>query len=164
MIVGVVLLQVLVKHEEKPWMLRVALLVAGGIMVSMSIVQWLPLVYLLASFFGAAFGVLLIIIITMVQEGIDDRDRGKAFAAFHAVARIFLVVGAGISGVIAAAVGTRTIHVFGLTYVVHGVSIALMVAGVLIAAVSVIPLGDKKDRYREYFIRDKRPETAEQAD
>lgn len=163
MIAGVVMLQVLVKHEEKPWMLRVALLVAGSIMVSMSIVQWLPLVYLLASFFGAAFGMLLIIIITMVQEGIDDRDRGKAFAAFHAIARIFLVVGAGVSGVIAAVVGTRTIHIFGLTYVVHGVSIALLVAGVLIAAVSVIPLGDKKDRYREYFMRDKR-EAAEQAD
>src|SRR5659263_660656 len=115
MIAGVVMLQVLVKHEEKPWMLRVALLVAGSIMVSMSIVQWLPLVYLLASFFGAAFGMLLIIIITMVQEGIDDRDRGKAFAAFHAIARIFLVVGAGVSGVIAAVVGTRTIHIFGLT-------------------------------------------------
>jgi dTMP kinase len=164
MIVGIVMLQVLEKHEEKPWMLRVALLVAGGIMVSMSIVQWLPMVYLLASFFGAAFGVLLIIIITMIQERIDDRDRGKAFAAFHAVSRIFLVVGAGVSGVIAGLVGTKTIHIFGLTYKVHGVSIALMVAGVLIAAVSVVPLGEKKGRYREYFIRDKHPETAEQAD
>jgi MFS family permease len=133
-------------------------------MVSMSIVQWLPMVYLLASFFGAAFGVLLIIIITMIQERIDDRDRGKAFAAFHAIARIFLVVGAGLSGAIAALVGTRTIHIFGLTYKVHGVSIALLVAGILIAAVSVIPLGEKKDRYREYFIRDKRAETAEQTD
>jgi dTMP kinase len=162
MIIGVVALQVLVKHEEKPWMLRVALLVAGGIMISMSIVQWLPLVYILASFFGAAFGMLLIIIVTMVQESVDDRDRGKAFAAFHAIARIFLVVGAGLAGMIAALVGTRVIHVFGLTYVIHGVSIALLVAGFLIAAVSVIPLGEKKARYREYFIREKSSEAFEQ--
>lgn len=158
MIAGVVLLQVLVKHEEKPWMLRVALVVAGGIMVSMSIVQWLPAVYLLASFFGAAFGVTLITIVTMVQERIDDRDRGKAFAAFHAIARIFLVVGAGVSGAIAGLIGNRTLHVFGLTYRIHGVSIALLISGVLIAAVSVIPLGEKKERYREYFMREKSAE------
>lgn len=162
MIIGVVMLQVLVKHEEKPWMLRMSLVVAGGIMISMSIVQWLPMVYTLAAFFGAAFGVLFLVAITMVQERVEDRDRGKAFAAFHAVTRIFLVVGAGLSGAIATIVGTRTIHIFGLTYVVHGVSIALMVAGFLIAAVSVVPMGEKKERYREYFVREKRPEAVEQ--
>jgi dTMP kinase len=162
MIIGIVMLQIMVKHEEKPWMMRVSLLVAGGIMVSMSIVQWLPIVYMLAAFFGAAFGVLFLVAITMVQEKIEDRDRGKAFAAFHAVTRIFLVVGAGLSGAIATIVGTRTIHVFGITYVVHGVSIALMVAGFLIAAVSVVPLGQKKERYREYFVREKQAEAVEQ--
>jgi dTMP kinase len=162
-IMGMIVLQVLVKHEEKPWMLRMALLTAGGIMVSMSIIQWLPLVYLLAAFFGAAFGILFLCAITMVQERIDDRDRGKAFAAFHAVSRIFLVVGAGISSAIATLVGTKVIHVFGLTYVVHGVSIALLVAGVLIAAASLAPLGEKKAPYREYFVRQKR-DPAEQTD
>jgi dTMP kinase len=162
MIIGVVALQVLAKHEEKPWMLRVALVVAGGIMISMSIVQWLPMVYLLAAFFGAAFGVLFLVVITMIQERIDDRDRGKAFAAFHAVSRIFLVIGAGLAGAIAGIVGTKTIHVFSFTYVVHGVSVALLVAGVLIAAVSVVPLGEKKARYREYFIREKAAEAFEQ--
>ena len=162
MIMGMIVLQVLVKHEEKPWMLRVSLLTAGGIMVSMAIIQWLPLVYLLAAFFGAAFGILFLTAITMVQEKIDDRDRGKAFAAFHAVSRIFLVVGAGVSSAIATLVGTKTIHVLGFTYVVHGVSIALLVSGALIAAVSVVPMGEKKGRYREYFVRQKRE--AEQAD
>jgi dTMP kinase len=162
MIIGIVMLQVLVKHEEKPWMLRIALLVAGGIMVSMSIVHLLPLVYMLAGFFGASFGVLLLVVITMIQERIEDKDRGKAFAAFHAVSRIFLVVGAGLAGGIAGAVGTKTVHIFGFTYVVHGVSIALMAAGMLIAAVSVIPLGEKKSRYREYFIREKGVEAVEQ--
>jgi dTMP kinase len=162
-IVGVVALQVLVKHEEKPWMLRMALLVAGGIMVSMSIVQWLPLVYLLAAFYGAAFGVLLIVVVTMVQERIDDKDRGKAFAAFHAIARIFLVLGAGMAGAIAGIVGSKTVNVFGMSYTLHGVSVALMVAGALIAAVSIVPMGEKKERYREYFARQK-VEPAEQAD
>ena len=52
---------------------------------------------------------------------------------------------------------------FGLTYVVHGVSVALLVSGVLIAAVSLAPLGEKKSRYREYFARQKGG-AAEQAD
>ena len=79
------------------------------------------------------------------------------------MSRIFLVVGAGLSSAIATLVGTKTIHVAGLTYVVHGVSIALLVSGVLIAAVSVVPLGEKKARYREYFAREKRG-AAEQVD
>jgi dTMP kinase len=162
-IIGVVALQVLVKQVEKPWMLRVALLTAGGIMVGMSMVQVMFLVYLLAAFFGAAFGVLLIVAVTMVQERIDDRDRGKAFAAFHAVTRIFLVLGAGMAGAIAGAVGTRTIKLFGMTYTLHGISVALLVSGLLIAAVSVVPLGEKKDSYREYFQR-RKAEPAEQAE
>jgi dTMP kinase len=155
MIAGVVALQVLAKHEEKPWMLRIALVVTGGIMIGMSLVHVLPLVYIMAVFFGAAFGVLFLISVQMVQEKVEDKDRGKAFAAFHAVARIFLIVGAVISGGIAGVVKTRELHVFGMTYKVYGSAVALMAAGILITAVSVVPLGEKKDRYREYFVRDK---------
>lgn len=153
MIAGVIALQVLVKNEEKPYMLRISLLVTGGILIGMSIIQWLPLAYILAVFFGAAFGILFLIAVTMVQERIEDRDRGKAFAAFHAVSRIFLVLGAGLAGGIAGLVGNRTIHVLGMTFTVYGVSLALFVAGILIAAVSVVPLGEKKERYRDYFQR-----------
>lgn len=159
MILGAVALQVLVKHEEKPYMLRIALLVAGGIMIGMSFVRWLPLVYILAGFFGAAFGILFLVAITLVQERIEDKDRGKAFAAFHAVSRIFLIVGAGLSGGIAGIVKVRTFSVFGMTITVYGVSLALFVAGILIASVSVVPLGEKKkDRYRDYFVRKKNQE------
>jgi dTMP kinase len=159
MILGVVALQVLVKHEEKPYMLRIALLVAGGIMIGMSFVRWLPLVYILAGFFGAAFGILFLVAVTLVQERIEDKDRGKAFAAFHAVSRIFLIVGAGLSGGIAGIVKVRTFSVFGMTITVYGVSLALFVAGILIASVSVVPLGEKKkERYRDYFVRKKNQE------
>ena len=153
MIVGVVALQVLVKREEKPWMLRIALLVTGGILMGMSFVHVAVLAYILAAFFGAAFGILFIIAVQMVQEGVADEDRGKAFAAFHAVTRIFLILGAGLSGAIAGLFGVRQINVLGLHYTLYGISIALFVAGVLIASVSVIPLGEKKSSYREYFAR-----------
>ena len=160
MITGVLALQVLVKHEEKPWMLRIALLVTGGILIGMSLVHWLVLAYILAVFFGASFGVLFLVAVTMVQEGVDDKDRGKAFAAFHAITRIFLIVGVVLSGGIAKLVDVHTIHVFGINYTVYGVSFALFIAGVLIASVSVVPLGEKKERYRDYFIRKKKREPA----
>lgn len=167
MIIGVVALQVLVKHEEKPWMLRIALLVTGGILIGMSLIEWLPMAYVLAGFFGAAFGILLLVAVTMVQERIEDKDRGKAFAAFHAVARIFLILGAALSGGIAGLVKVRQLSLFGISFKVYGVSVALFVAGILIAAVSIVPLGEKKDRYREYFTREKRepaPESANPGD
>jgi len=164
MITGVAALQVLVKHEEKPYMMRIALLVTGGILIGMSFVQILLLAYVLAIFFGAAFGVLFLVAVTMIQERIEDRNRGKAFAAFHAVSRVFLVLGAILSGFIAWIVKVRTIHVLGMTYTVYGVSVALFISGILIAAVSVVPLGDKKDRYRDYFIRNSKEPSAEESD
>ena len=164
MIVGVAALQVLVKHEEKPYMLRISLLVTGGILIGMSFIQVLLLAYILAVFFGAAFGVLFLVAITMLQERIEDQNRGKAFAAFHAVSRIFLVLGAGLSGFIAWSIGVRNIHILGVTYKVYGVSVALFISGILIAAVSVVPLGDKKERYRDYFIKNNKKPEAEECD
>ena len=164
MIAGVAALQVLVKHEEKPYMLRISLLVTGGILVGMSLVQILLLAYILAVFFGAAFGVLFLVAITMLQERIEDQNRGKAFAAFHAVSRIFLVLGAGLSGFIAWSIGVRNVHILGVTYKVYGVSVALFISGILIAAVSVVPLGDKKERYRDYFIKNNKKPEAEECD
>lgn len=156
MIAGVVALQVLVKREEKPWMLRIALVVTGGILMGMSFVRILWLVYVLAVFFGAAFGVLFVVAVTMVQERIEDKDRGKAFAAFHAISRIFLIVGAGLSAGIASIVKVRQVNVLGMSMTVYGYSVALFIAGVLIAAVSLAPLGEKKERFREYFARRKK--------
>ncbi|MFH1150081.1 MAG: MFS transporter [Actinomycetota bacterium] len=154
MIVGVVALQVLVKREEKPWMLRVAMLVTGGIMIGMSFVRLLWLTYLMALFFGASFGVVIVMAITIVQEHVEDKDRGKAFAAFHAIARIFLVLGAALSGGLAGLIGVRQLHVLGLEIQVWGYSVALFIAGLLICSASVLPLGEKKkDRFREYFAR-----------
>lgn len=155
MIAGVVALQLLVKNEEKPWMLRMALVVLGGIMIGMSFVHLAVMAFILAGFFGAAFGILFVVAVTMLQERTEDKDRGKAFAAFHAVSRIFLVIGAGLSGAIAGLFGVRTVHAFGITYKVYGYSVALFVAGVLIASVSLAPFGDKKERVRDYFSREK---------
>jgi dTMP kinase len=153
MIAGVVALQVLVRREEKPWMLRVAMLVTGGIMIGMSFVRLLWLTYVLAIFFGAAFGTVIVMAITIVQERVEDKDRGKAFAAFHAIARIFLVLGAGLSGGLAGLIGVRQVHLFGGTIQVWGYSVALFISGFLICGASVLPLGEKRDRLRDYFAR-----------
>ncbi|MBN1290129.1 MAG: MFS transporter [Actinobacteria bacterium] len=164
MITGVIALQLLVKHAEKPYMLRMALLTMGGIMVGMSLIEWLPLAYLLAAFFGASFGIMFLVAVTMVQEKISDEDRGKAFSAFHAISRIFLVLGAGLSGTIAWLVSTREFTIFGITRTIHGVSLALLISGVMIASVSIAPLGEKKERYRDYFARPKNEAAVESPD
>jgi len=154
MLAGIIALEILVKTEEKPWMLRISLLTTGGILIGMAIVKFLPLAYLLAGFFGASFGILFVVAVTLVQERFADEDRGKAFAAFHAISRIFLVLGAGLAGGIAGLVGVRKLRVLGITYHIHGVALSLFIAGVLIASVSIIPLGEKKEHIKEYFIRE----------
>lgn len=160
MIAGVAALQLLVKREEKPWMLRIALLTLGGIMVGMSFVRVAALAFILAGFFGAAFGILFIIAVTMMQERVEDADRGKAFAAFHAVSRIFLVAGAGLAGAVAGVIKVRTVRLAGMTYEVFGFSVALFVAGMMIASVSLVPFDEKRERVRDYFARQKRERLA----
>ena len=145
MIVGVVAMQFLEKTRKKTYIFRLCLLVLGGIMIGMSIVTWLPLAYLLAGFFGAAFGILFLAAVTLVQEEIPDRDRGKAFGAFHAISRIFLILGAGLSAGIWAVVGARQLNLFGWTFNIQGASVALFVAGLILLATSTVPLG-KDDR------------------
>ena len=84
-----------------------------------------------------------------------------AFGILMALFGMGMIVGAGLSSAIAGLVKVRTVHVFGMTITVYGVSLALFVAGILIASVSMVPLSEKKkDRYRDYFTREKKQEQA----
>jgi dTMP kinase len=99
--------------------------------------------YVAALVFGAAFSLIFLTGITMIQEVIEDENRGKAFAAFHAISRIFLLVGAAIAAVLAGVVGGFTINMGVYHLEVWGVTIAMFAAGVLIASVAFLPIRER---------------------
>lgn len=140
MLAGIVGLQFLARVRAKWFIFKLGLLSAGGTLVWMSLITVMFMAYIAALVFGAAFSVIFLTGITMVQETIEDRNRGKAFAAFHAVSRVFLLLGAALAAGLAGAVGEFEVHLGLLTLHVWGTTIAMFAAGVLIASVALLPL------------------------
>ncbi|MGQ9536134.1 MAG: MFS transporter [Actinomycetota bacterium] len=140
MLAGIVGLQFLARIRAKWFIFKLGLLSAGGTLVWMSLITVMFMAYIAALVFGAAFSVIFLTGITMVQETIEDRNRGKAFAAFHAVSRVFLLLGAALAAGLAGAVGEFELRLGFFALHVWGTTIAMFAAGVLIASVAFLPL------------------------
>ncbi|WP_458012417.1 MFS transporter [Candidatus Solincola sp.] len=140
MLVGIVGLQFLARVRAKWFIFKLGLLCAGGTLVWMSLITVMFMAYLAALVFGAAFSAIFLTGITMVQEVIEDRNRGKAFAVFHSVSRVFLLLGAALAAGLAGAVGEFRLHLGVFRLHVWGTTIAMFTAGVLIASVAFLPL------------------------
>jgi len=140
MLAGIVGLQFLARIRAKWFIFKLGLLGAGGTLIWMSLITVMFMAYVAALVFGAAFSVIFLTGITMVQEVIEDRNRGKAFAVFHSVSRIFLLLGAALAAGLAGAVGDFHLHLGIFRLHVWGTTIAMFVAGVLIASVAFLPL------------------------
>ncbi len=140
MLAGIVGLQFLARVRAKWFIFKLGLLCAGGTLMWMSLITVMFMAYLAALVFGAAFSVIFLTGITMVQEVIEDRNRGKAFAVFHSVSRIFLLLGAAVAAALAGAVGDFHVHLGLFRLHVWGTTIAMFSAGALIASVAFLPL------------------------
>lgn len=140
MLAGIVGIQFLARIKAKWFIFKLGLLCAGGTLVWMSLITVMFIAYVAALVFGAAFSVIFLTGITMVQETIEDRNRGKAFAAFHAVSRVFLLLGAALAASLAGALGDFQLDLGFFTFHVWGTTIAMFIAGVLIASVAFLPL------------------------
>jgi dTMP kinase len=140
MLSGIVGLQFISQMKAKWLLFKTALLLAGGTLIWMAVLTVVYLAYIAAFVFGAAFAVLFITGVTMVQENISDENRGKAFAAFYSLSRIFLLFGAAMAAGIAAAIKDFTINLYVYHIHVFGVTISMFIAGVLLASVAFLPI------------------------
>jgi dTMP kinase len=143
MVAGIIGLQFISRVRAKWFIFKVGLLVAGGTLIWMSLITVMFMAYVAALVFGAAFSLIFLTGITMIQEVIEDENRGKAFAAFHAISRIFLLVGAAIAAVLAGVVGGFTINLGVYHLEVWGTTIAMFAAGILIASVAFLPIKER---------------------
>ena len=149
MLAGIVGLQFLSRVRAKWFIFKVGLLCAGGTLIWMSLITVMFMAYVAALVFGAAFSAIFLTGITMVQEVVADENRGKAFAVFHAVSRMFLLFGAAIAAALAGAVDDFHLHLGFYRLHVWGVTIAMFAAGVLIGSVAFLPLRERMEERRE---------------
>jgi MFS family permease len=140
MLTGIVGLQFIARIRAKAAIFKAGLITAGGTLAWMSLITVMEVAYLAALLFGAAFSVIFLAGITLIQETINDENRGKAFAAFHSISRIFLLLGAVFSASLAGSVGEFHLDLGLFTLRVCGTTIAMFVSGILLASVSLIPV------------------------
>jgi dTMP kinase len=140
MLAGMIFLQFLGRIRAKGAIFKLCLLVSGGTLIWMSLITVMFMAYIAALAFGAAFSMLFMAGITLVQEEVSDENRGKAFAAFHSISRVFLVLGAGLAAVLASAIGKHEINLGLFSINIWGATIAMFAGGLLIAGASFIPI------------------------
>jgi dTMP kinase len=116
------------------WMVRIALLVMGGVLIFMAVFPVLWIGYLMAVGFGAAFSVSLIVAMSAVQSSTDDAHRGRVMGAVHMVVRVALSIGALASAGIATAVPAGGVNLPFVRFQPDQNQFALLIAGSLIAA------------------------------
>lgn len=143
MLGGIVALQFVSRLKAKWLIFKTGLITAGGTLIWMSLITVIYMAYVAALIFGAAFSILFITGITMVQEVIEDENRGKAFAVFHSVSRVFLLLGAGLAAGLAAMVGDFVLNLGFYHLHVWGTTLSMLAAGLLIASVAFLPLRER---------------------
>lgn len=140
MVTGIISLQFIARVRAKVFLFKVGLMTAGGTLIWMSLITVMEVAYLAALLFGAAFSVIFLAGITLIQETITDENRGKAFAAFHSISRIFLLLGAVFSASLAGTIGMFRLNLGIFSVNVWGTTIAMFLSGILIASVALIPI------------------------
>ena len=115
------------------WMVRIALLTMGSVLIVMGIFPVIWIAYGLASVFGASFSTAVIVAMSAVQGRSDDAHRGRVMAVVHMLFRIALSVGALAAAGIASAVPNGGLHLPILGFHPDKNQVAIMIAGVLIA-------------------------------
>jgi len=115
------------------WMVRIALLTMGSVLIVMGIFPVIWIAYGLASVFGASFSTAVIVAMSAVQGRSDDAHRGRVMAVVHMLFRIALSVGALAAAGIASAVPNGGLHLPVLGFHPDKNQVAIMIAGVLIA-------------------------------
>jgi dTMP kinase len=115
------------------WLIRGALLVMGGVLVTMALVPVLGIAYFMAGVFGISFSIAIIVAMSQAQANTDDEHRGRVMATVHILFRGALLFGAvAAAGVIRAFGDGVTLPV--LNFHVDANQVALLLSGGLITA------------------------------
>ncbi len=128
--IGLLAVQQLVHRRGRAYVFSAAIVVIGGIIISMALVPITVLAFALAVPFGAAFALALTLAMTLAQESAEDHNRGTVMGGIESLFSIGLGVGAISIGALSTSINRLTMIGFKL----DGNQFGMLVAGVFIIA------------------------------
>ena len=123
------------------------IVVAGGCLAFMAVVPSLALVALATLLLGAFAGLAYVVGLTLLGAEVDDEVRGRTFGLVNSLMRIDLLAVLAVAPPVAGLVGQRTLALPGGTSVnVNGVSVTMLVGGLLAVVVGLVSYRTMDDR------------------
>ena len=124
-----------------------SLMAAGACLAAMAVVPALFVATVFTILVGLFAGVAYVVGLTLLQAEVSDELRGRTFALVQSLMRIDLLVVTATTPFIVGAIGRHTIDLPGsLSITLNGVSITLLVGGILGFAVGVLSYRQMDDR------------------
>ncbi len=124
-----------------------AIVGAGAALVFMALVPNLFLAVVATLLVGGFAGVAYVVGITLLGAEVPDERRGRTFGLVQSLMRIDLLLVTGTTPFISGAIGRRELDLpGGAVYTVNGVSVTLLVGGLLALVVGVLSFRHMDDR------------------
>ena len=132
----------LVRGLSRRRALGLAIVAAGACLVFMSVVPVLALVTIATALLGAFAGLAYVLGLTLLGSEVDDAVRGRTFGLVNTLMRVSLLVAVAVGALVAHFIG---VHRAGRVDV-NGVSVTLLLAGLLALTVGSVALRIIDDR------------------
>ena len=134
MAVGLLIVRQLVHRRGRTYIFSAAIVVLGGIIISMALVPILLVAMALAVPFGAAFALALTLAMTIAQESAEDHNRGTVMGGIESL----FSIGLGTGAISVGALATSIKHIHFLVFTLDGNQFGLLVSGVFIIAGALV--------------------------
>lgn len=122
------------------------IVVAGGCLVFLALVPVLALVVIATFVLGAFAGLAYVLGLTLLGSEVEDEVRGRTFGLVNALMRIDLLLVLAVAPPLAGAVGRRSLHLPGGPYDLNGISVTMLVGGLLAVGVGLVSYRTMDDR------------------
>ena len=125
--VGLLIVRMLIKERGRAAVFIAAVALCGGVLIFMALVPILWIAFIAAVVFGTVFSIAVVVALTMAQETVEERLRGRMMGGVQMLFRLGLGVGALGIGALATSVDRITAIVS-----LDGNQIGLLAGGLLI--------------------------------
>ncbi len=139
---GVALGPKLVRDMSRRRVLGPSIVCAGGCLIFMAAVPVLALVVLATILLGAFAGLAYVTGLTLMGGEVEDAVRGRTFGLVNSLMRIALLLSVTVAPLLAGVIGVQS---YG-SFEVNGVSVTLVIGGLLAVVVGVLSFRTMNDR------------------
>ena len=123
-----------------------SIVAAGSFLVLLSVVPNLAFAAVAVVLVGASAGIAYVVGLTLVGGEVDDEVRGRTFALVTSLMRLTLLLTLAVAPAVAGAIGLRTVPLGGVELQVNGISVVLLLGGLLTVGVGVASYRQMDDR------------------